>query len=169
VKLGLAALIPLALAGLGWVASAGAAPSGGAFGARDVVSTIGVARVADEAGDGALLARLNDGKPRAEALVAVRAAPFAQAPERLVPALAQLACGRDPALAPEASAALLAIADGLDPHEFEAREVLMQDLRQAEAALACGEQAPAPRADILFALRTTTAAFAQLAASTSPQ
>jgi hypothetical protein len=115
----------------------------------DLVSAIGLARLADEVGDGRLLSWLEQPGRRDLALVALRAAPFAFAPERLVAGLAHHACGRDPVLAPEAGVALVQIAERLHPSELELREVLRADLRAAKAALGCmAELRPPARADL---------------------
>jgi hypothetical protein len=141
--------------------------------AVDCVSEIGLARIAEELGDGALAARLSAAAERAperaseltfdsyQTLLAVRASVHAQQPEALVPALATLACGRDPLLAPEAAFALSRIGERLQPSELAARESLNSDLRRAHDALECARRPPLPRADIAHVL-------AQVAASLAP-
>ncbi|MDB4975505.1 MAG: hypothetical protein JWN48_3846 [Myxococcaceae bacterium] len=114
----------------------------------DAVDEIGLARIAEEAGDAQLAARILAPSPRQQALVAVRASLHARAPEALLPALAKLACGRDPVLAPEAARACFEIAAHLSADALARREVLRSDLRAARTALQCSERAPAPRADI---------------------
>jgi len=119
----------------------------------DRVDPIGCARAAHEAGDAAVLAQLRSGEAREARLVAVRAAPYAHAPEDLIAGLVELACGRDPNLAPEAALSLHAIAESLKPSELAAREVLLSDLAKAEERVAQGcEQTPA--ADVVFALES---------------
>lgn len=129
----------------------------------DVVSVIGLSRVADELGDATLASWLKAPARRDLALVALRAAPYAFAPERLVGHMAPLLCGRDPNLAPEAALAFAQIAEHLQPARLAAREAASYDLRQARAALACAEQSPAPRADLVAAAQLLAAALDQLA------
>jgi hypothetical protein len=131
----------------------------------DVVSTLGLARLADEVGDAQLLAWLKTPSRRDLTLVAVRATPFAAAPERLVPALAPHLCGRDPVLAPESALALAQIAERLTPSNLAAREALIADLKEARAALGCAKSdgAPAIRPDLLATVQIVDAAFSQLA------
>jgi hypothetical protein len=109
---------------------------------------LGLARLAEEAGDAWLLAHLVAPTARAEVLAAVLASPFARAPEGLLAPLATLACGRDPALAPAAARALFDATSRLSPAALSAREVLQADLRSARQALHCSETEPLPRADI---------------------
>ncbi len=117
----------------------------------DRIDAIGCARAAAEAGDAALLAKLGASDSREAALVAVRAAPYAHAPEDLVAALVDVACGRDPNLAPEAAFSLHAITQRLTQSELAAREVLLADLQKAEERVAKGCEHD-PEADIVFAL-----------------
>lgn len=123
---------------------------------------IALARVAEELGDPELLARLSGAGPRAERLVAIRASLHARAPEALVPALASIACGRDPALAPEAAFVLLRLVELLHPSDLALREVLKSDLGKAREALACAGSEPRPRADIGLALAHLAAALDRL-------
>jgi len=125
----------------------------------DCVSELGLARIAEEAGDAQLAAQLARTDARQTTLVAVRASPHAQAPEALVPRLAALACGRDAALAPEAGYALARIGERLVGSELAAREALHEELVAAQKALACAEQVPAPRADIVHQLAQLGAAL----------
>jgi hypothetical protein len=127
----------------------------------DVSDELSVARVADEAGDAALLKALAQGAARDLALVAARAAAHADAPELLVPRLVELAKGRDPALAPEATASLLAIFERLRPSELAAREVLLADLRRACDALAAATEV-SMRPDLALALGFSAARCAEL-------
>jgi len=117
-----------------------------------------LARAAEEGGDARLVAALREPLVRQTAAWAARSAPHARAPEALIAPLARLACGRDPALAPEAAMALVRLSARLTPSELGAREVLQSDLRAAREALACVELKPLPRADVVVAL-------AQLAAT----
>jgi hypothetical protein len=128
------------------------APESRALHDARAVDELDLARAAEDAGDARLLAALVDPAFREAAALAARAAPHARAPEALIPALAKLACGRDPTLAPEAGHALWQLAQVLSPSQLAAGEVLRHDLEQARQALACGEQAPAPRADIAIQL-----------------
>jgi hypothetical protein len=123
------------------------------------IDELDLARTASASGDAQLGAALRAPAGRRAAALAARAAPHARAPEALIPALASLACGRDPALAPEASAALLRLTDRLTASELATREVLQSDLRTARQALSCVEVEPAPRADIAVALAQLSAAL----------
>ncbi len=116
------------------------------------VDELDLARAAADAGDARLRDALATPTAREQAALAARAAPHARAPEALVPALAKLACGRDPALAPEAGHALWQLSLRLSPTQLGAGEVLRQDLEQARLALGCAEHAPLPRADIVIQL-----------------
>lgn len=130
----------------------------------DVVSAIGLARVADEVGDGTLATWLGEPPSRVHALVAARAAPFASAPERLVPGLARLLCGRDPVLAPEAAVASVQIAERLRLSELAAREALRAELRAAADALRCAAESRAPvRADLKAAASLLEVRLSELA------
>lgn len=117
----------------------------------DRIDPIGCARAAHEAGDLGVSAQLQPGVARESQLVAVRAAPYAQAPESMVASLVELSCGRDPNLAPEAALSLYAIVEGLTSSELAAREVLISDLAQAEERIVRGCD-KAPSADVAFAL-----------------
>jgi hypothetical protein len=129
----------------------------------DLISAIGLAHVADEVGDQMLASWLEAAQRRNQSLVAVRAAPFAFAPERLVPALARLLCGRDPVLAPEAGVACVQMAERLRPSELAAREALRADLQAARESLRCAvESQPAVRADLRAAALLLEARLAEL-------
>ncbi|HEX6245897.1 MAG TPA: hypothetical protein VFZ61_33460 [Polyangiales bacterium] len=129
----------------------------------DVISTIGVARVADEAGDPRLVEWLGTAARRDLITVAVRASPFAHAPERLVPQLAQLLCGRDPLLAPESAHAMAAIAERITPSRVALREGAVADFTAARKALECVREQAAPvRADLVRAAQLLDAVLAQL-------
>ena len=123
----------------------------------DLVSAIGIARTAEELGDSILLARLGGDQKVRDQLIATRASVHARAPEVLIPALAPLACGRHPVLAPEAAFAIFQIADRLRPSELAARETLKSDLRRARDALECARRPPLPRADIVYLLARASA------------
>jgi hypothetical protein len=120
----------------------------------DRIDAIGCARAAEEAGDAVLLSKLGASGSREVTLVAVRAAPYAHAPEDLVAGLVELACGRDPNLAPEAAASLYAIGQDLTQRELAEREVLLADLEKAEQRLAKGCEHD-PETDVAFALDVT--------------
>jgi hypothetical protein len=146
------------------IGSAASAEFDDPIGQADLISTIGVARVADEAGDQRLLSWLKAPARRDLALVAVRAAPFAHAPELLVPELARLLCGRDPVLAPESAYALAQIVERITPSAVELREAALADFATARASLACArEQEPAVRPDLVKHAMLLEAALAQLA------
>lgn len=138
---------------------AGSLHQASAEGVGPAVDELDLARHADELGDARLRAALEDPSARPAAAWAARSAALARAPEALIPALARLACGRDPALAPEASHALRRIAERLTVSELAAREVLQTDLRDARHALACVAREPLPRADIVFELAQLGAAL----------
>jgi hypothetical protein len=129
------------------------------FAQAEVVSTVGLARLAEDAGDALLLAHLVKIEQRQLTLSAARASPFARSPELLIPALATHACGRDPDLAAQAAHALRAIAERLEPSALARREVLLEDLRRARQALTCVDVAPPPRADIVAELAQLAAAL----------
>lgn len=134
------------------------------IGQADVISTLGVARVADEAGDARLASWLQPGARRDLAAIALRASPFAYAPERLVPALAGFLCGRDPVLAPESAHALLQMAERLTPDAVATREADVSEFAAARKALECARQdQPAVRSDLVKAALVLDAALAQLA------
>jgi len=118
------------------------------FASADVVSEIGVARLAEDAGDAALLAKLTALDRREHTLIAARASSYARAPELLVPALAKLACGRDPDLASQAANTLRRLADRRWTSELSEREALRSDLVAARQSLSCVEKAALLRADI---------------------
>jgi len=152
--------------GAGLLASGVQALAADPLAQADVVSAIGLARVADEVGDSTLASWLKSPARRDLALTAVRASPFAWAPERLVVQLAPVLCGRDPILAPEASIALVQIAERLQPSLLAAREAASYDVKMAREALACVKQQPSPRADLMASAMLLDAALAQL---TAPQ
>ncbi len=131
----------------------------------DVVTPLGLARLADESGDGQLATWLKAPNRRDLTLVAMRAAPFAAAPERLVPALALHLCGRDPVLAPESAHALAQISERLTPSSLANREALVADVKQAQSALACAQADDPPlRPDLSALAQVVDAALSQLTA-----
>jgi hypothetical protein len=122
----------------------------------DQIDAIGLARAADALGDAELERALGQTSDREAALVAARAALFAEAPERLVPKLVGLACGRDPALAPEAALTLYTLAERVNAESFATREVLLSDVKQAIQSLETGCSQD-PRPDIAIAIETLRA------------
>lgn len=93
-------------------------------------------RVLDRIGDDAVLARLaGEATPSHVRLAAIHAAPAMRGPERALEALAVIAIGRDPDLAPAAARSLLAIAIALDPRALDAREVMPSELTPARARI----------------------------------
>ncbi|MFM2420071.1 MAG: hypothetical protein RL385_4794 [Pseudomonadota bacterium] len=125
--------------------------------ADDLVSELGVARVADDAGDQALQGALGGSSGRHTTLVAVRAAAYAHAPEQLWPLLVTLACGRDPVLAPEAALSLRRGVLRTGASDLARREVLLSDLRAVRSKLGCAEGTPRLRQDIALALHELSA------------
>ncbi|MDB4985661.1 MAG: hypothetical protein JWN04_839 [Myxococcaceae bacterium] len=156
-----AKLLPRSICTAALLACVGVASAGAndPFADADAIDELGVARVAEEAGDVTLRAYLLEPVPRQRALIAVRASVHARAPEALLEPLAKLACGRDPALAPEAARASYEIASRLAVDELSAREVLRGDLGAARTALQCVEEKPPPRADIVALLTQVRAAL----------
>lgn len=119
----------------------------------DQIDAIGLGRAADALGDAQLDRALELGQGREAALVAVRAALFSQAPERMIPKIVTLACGRDPVLAPEAALTLYTLAERVTSESFAAREVLLSDVKQAIQSLEAG-CSQEPRPDVLVAIET---------------
>lgn len=115
---------------------------------EDVIDRLALAQIAAEAGDAALLAALAKPERRGQAVVALRAAVHADAPELFVPALVELARSRDPALSVEAAYSLLSVFERLTAQELAQREVLLSDVRTACAAFDKESDMPPPRADI---------------------
>lgn len=161
------ALLTFGLASI-FAASAWATPVDLAMFA-DRIDAIGSARTAQEVGDGALLAALGAPGQREKALVAVRAASYAHAPEELMAPLVELACGRDPSLAPEAALSLHAVSERLTARELSLREVLLSDLSKAEERVKSGCE-HTPSADVTYALEVAKERLAWLRsqASASP-
>jgi hypothetical protein len=107
-----------------------------------------LARVVDRIGDRAVLDRLAADRPADVRLAALRAAPAMRAPESALGALAEIAGGRDPDLAPAAMLSVLTIARALDPLELDAREVLRADLAPARRAIGAIAADATARADL---------------------
>jgi hypothetical protein len=120
----------------------------------DRIGALALAQLAAEVGDLAIAHGLDARADRESGLVAVRAAAFAREPERLVPALVAIACGRDPVLAPEAGLTLWSLAETVTLARLAEREALLSDVRAAHQALADGCELP-PRADIAQMLELT--------------
>lgn len=107
-----------------------------------------LARAVDRLGDDAVLARLAASQPRAARLAAVQAAPFLREPELALPALAELAAGRDPRLAPAAAASILAITRALDADALTRRESDPRALAPVRARLSALHADASARPDL---------------------
>lgn len=107
-----------------------------------------LARLVSRMGDESVLPRLSDESPVDVKLIAIRAAPHLEGPERALEALASIAQGRDPDLAPAAAHSLLVIIHALDPQALDAREVMRDELTPAWAALSHLEADETARGDI---------------------
>lgn len=118
-----------------------------------------LARLVDRIGDEAVIARLSEETPTDIRLLAVRAAPQLEGPERALEALAAIAQGRDPDLAPAAANSLLVIAHALDPQSLDRREVLREELAPARAALSLLEADETARGDLRRAAGIVIAAL----------
>ncbi len=121
-----------------------------------------LALVVDRLGDTAVVERLTDGTPLAVRAIAVLAAPEMRAPEDALTALAEIARGRDPDLAPRAALSALTIARALDPRTLDARECDRAGLGAARAALEAIVQDESARADVRRAAQLAAAALAEL-------
>jgi hypothetical protein len=151
------------LIALGLVASQGSAQPGPDALLR-VPSTdpLELARLVDRLGDQAVVTRLAEGTPIATRAMAVLAAPEMDAPEMALSALAELARGRDPDLAPRAALAALTIARALDPQAMDARECDRASLAPARAGLEALAHDESARADMRRAAELAAAALADL-------
>lgn len=109
---------------------------------------IELARVAGALGDSAVLAAMSEGRPGAERLAAVRAAPWLDAPELALDLLVRLLVGRDSELAPSAARAVARIAAALDADTLARREVLPESLSAVRAKLTEAVERETLRADI---------------------
>lgn len=118
-----------------------------------------LARLVDRIGDAAVIARLSDETPTDIKLLAVRAAPQLDGPERALEGLAAIAQGRDPDLAPAAAHSLLVIAHALDPQALDAREVLREELAPARVALSTLQADETARGDLRRAAGIVIAAL----------
>lgn len=131
--------------------SARAEPSGTAAGGQmglaghmppDSADSLDAARWSDRVGDAAVLTYLSSKSSAGHAWVAILAAPHLRAPELSLLALAKLAGGRDPDLAPSAARAALSVVSELSFDDLGRREVVPSDLEPAlEAFCALREQA----------------------------
>lgn len=122
-----------------------------------------IERAVARAGDALVLSRLARGSVP-QKLAAVRAAPFLAAPEAAVGALATLAAGSDPDLAPEAARAVLTIARALTLESLARREAELSTLVEARAALRRLAADTSARADVRRAAAMAAGALAALAA-----
>lgn len=86
-------------------------------------------------GDEPVLAALASRPEIALQLAALRAAPYLANPELALPALAEIAQGRDPDLAPAAARRAFQIAQMLELEDIAAREIEIEPLREAEQTL----------------------------------
>jgi hypothetical protein len=118
-----------------------------------------LARLVFRIGDDAVIESLSEGTRADARLLAVRAAPQLEGPERAIEALAAIAGGRDPDLAPAAAQSLLVIAHALDPQALDAREVMREELTPARVALSHVEADETARADIRRAAAIAIAAL----------
>lgn len=107
-----------------------------------------LARVVDRIGDDAVLQRLGAETPLPVRLAAVRASAWLHAPELALPALAELASGRDPDLAPAAARAVLRIAEALDRAALDAREHDGDEIERALPILSALAADGTARADL---------------------
>ena len=121
-----------------------------------------LARVVDRIGDAAILSRLAPETPIAVRAVAVVATTRMHAPEDALLALATIAAGRDPDLAPRAAQSLLTIARSLDAQSLDARERDRNDFAPARTTLNALAGDETARADIRLAARLSDLALAEL-------
>ena len=112
---------------------------------------LALARVAAQHGEAALLAVLQPGRPVAEQLLALRAAPGLEAPWQVPPALLALLRSRDSELAPAAGVALLAIVADLDGARLDRSEVERAPLCRVVPALRAAAEDGAVRQDVRLA------------------
>lgn len=100
----------------------------------------------------------------ADRLSAVRAAPFTAEPEASLPALVELAAGRDPSLSPAAAVAVHRIAETLSKADLDAHEADVAAVDAARTRLVALARDASARADVR---RLATLAAAELAALTA--
>lgn len=113
-----------------------------------------IARAVRSLGDAEVLARL-EADAHASRLLAISGAPFLDAPERALPALAVIAAGEDPDEAPAASRAAWTIASGLALPDLDRREWEIEaTLASADAYQRVSDDASA-RADIRLLAAST--------------
>lgn len=138
--------LPIAIAvALAPAAPAPAQPAGGVAVLAGVGDPLELARSVEAMGDDAVLGALEH-ETLALRLGAVRAAPWLEEPERALPALAALAAGDDPDLAPAAARAGGRLAERLRHDDLMAREADRTPLDPAPwQAIAADESA---RADL---------------------
>ena len=99
-------------------------------------------------GDEPVLAALAPETEVALQLVAVRAAPYLANPELALPALAVIAQGRDPDLAPAAARRAFQIAQMLELEDVAAREIALGPLRDTEQNLSRLSTSNVARVDV---------------------
>lgn len=152
----------LALAFSGDAARAQSRSSTNPLGLALDADPLDLARAVARAGDALVLSRLARGSV-AQKLAAVRAAPFLAAPEAALGALAALAAGRDPDLAPEAARAALSIARALTLEDLGRREAELSELAPARDALRRLAADASARPDVRRAASVAAGALAALA------
>lgn len=121
-----------------------------------------LAQVVDRLGDDGVLERLGGAHPLAVRRLAVSGCRFLHAPERALPALAELAAGRDPDLAPAAMRAILAIVLELDRADLDAREHDGDELPRTRETLTALAEDDTARPDLRRAAETALAQLAPL-------
>lgn len=154
-------LVPVALAASALVtveAGSAQAPVPG----PEVGTPVELARWVDREGDAAVLDALTSAD-RQTRMLALRAAPWMHGPEAALGALAGLARGRDPVLAPEAARAAMRIALALDRDGLARREAVLADLQAAAATLDALADDDTARPDLRAAARAAATALRQQA------
>jgi hypothetical protein len=121
-----------------------------------------LARVVDRSGDEAILSRLTPETPIAVRAIAVVAATRMHAPETALPALVEIATGRDPDLAPRAMQSVLTIARSLDAASLDARESDRSELTVVQATFLALMTDESARPDLRLAARLAHAELADL-------
>lgn len=158
--------LALALAASTDVAGAQAHPAADPLAAALDADPLDVARLVRRVGDALVLTRL---APSAavtipQRLAAMRAAPFLAAPEAALVALAALAAGRDPDLAPEAARSALTIARALSLEDLARREAELTGVVAARDALRRLAADTSARGDVRRAAAVAAGALAALSA-----
>jgi hypothetical protein len=130
------------------------------IGAMDDPLALG--RAVQRHGDAIVLNGLDEDGPTDARLAAVHASPWLRAPETALAALADLAAGRDPHLAPAALDAAHAIAEGLDLADLGRREAAVTILAAPQERFAELAGDGTARADMRRMAAFTADALAQL-------